>query len=243
MTAKAHTTDTPWRALPRLGGGGPPTALAAVRKPTEPNPVTGGGGGRRPVRRVLPRSGSDHALTCTFTGSRRLVSRAGPSTRGRGRPGQPRSARAARSQGHGRHPSRREGRCRAVPRRRAGRAARPHPQPLSRRARPRTDREHRPTGDRSPMGELIRRFERYEDMILRFATDLVIHFSNNLAERDQRPVKVQQRTSGGCWRTLQGVTDFARIVGLRGGGTEGRRCSRLPHSAWLRRRTESWRFR
>jgi transposase len=35
--------------------------------------------------------------------------------------------------------------------------------------------------------------------------------SNNLAERDQRPVKVQQRTSGGCWRTLQGLADFAVV--------------------------------
>jgi hypothetical protein len=26
-----------------------------------------------------------------------------------------------------------------------------------------------------------------------------------------RPVKVQQRTSGGCWRTLQGLTDFAVV--------------------------------
>jgi hypothetical protein len=33
--------------------------------------------------------------------------------------------------------------------------------------------------------------------------------SNNCAERAVRPVKIQQRTSGGCWRTLQGLTDFA----------------------------------
>jgi hypothetical protein len=26
-----------------------------------------------------------------------------------------------------------------------------------------------------------------------------------------RPVKIQQRTSGGCWRTLQGLTDFAIV--------------------------------
>jgi transposase len=58
---------------------------------------------------------------------------------------------------------------------------------------------------------LIRRFIRYEDMILRFATDLSAPFSNNVAERSVRPVKVQQRTSGGCWRTLQGLTDFAVV--------------------------------
>jgi transposase len=32
-----------------------------------------------------------------------------------------------------------------------------------------------------------------------------------LPDRDQRPVKVQQRTSGGCWRTLQGLIDFAVV--------------------------------
>jgi transposase len=58
---------------------------------------------------------------------------------------------------------------------------------------------------------LIRRFRRYEDMILRFATDLSVPFTNNEAERACRPVKVQQRTSGGCWRTLQGLTDFAIV--------------------------------
>ncbi len=58
---------------------------------------------------------------------------------------------------------------------------------------------------------LINRFRRYEDMILRFATDLSVPFTNNEAERSCRPVKVQQRTSGGCWRTLQGLTDFALV--------------------------------
>ena len=75
-------------------------------------------------------------------------------------------------------------------------------------------RDHN-TGRHSPLADeakkLLRRFERYEDMILRFATDLAVPFSNNLAERDQRAVKVQQRTSGGCWHTLQGLADFAII--------------------------------
>jgi transposase len=48
-------------------------------------------------------------------------------------------------------------------------------------------------------------------MILRFATDLAVPFTNNEAERAVRPVKVQQRTSGGCWRTLQGLIDFAIV--------------------------------
>ncbi len=58
---------------------------------------------------------------------------------------------------------------------------------------------------------LIGRFRRYEDMILRFATDLTVPLTNNEAERSCRPVKIQQRTSGGAWRTLQGLTDFAVV--------------------------------
>ena len=66
----------------------------------------------------------------------------------------------------------------------------------------------------APRGQarrLIRRFTRYENMILRFAVDLTVPFTNNCAERAVRPVKVQQRTSGGCWRTLQGLIDFALV--------------------------------
>lgn len=58
---------------------------------------------------------------------------------------------------------------------------------------------------------LARRFRDHQDMILRFATDLAVGFTSNQAERDIRPVKVQQRSSGGCWRTLQGLADFAIV--------------------------------
>jgi transposase len=59
---------------------------------------------------------------------------------------------------------------------------------------------------------LARRFQHHQDDILRFVTrpDLDI-FTNNEAERTIRPVKVQQRSSGGCWRTLQGLADFAIV--------------------------------
>lgn len=59
---------------------------------------------------------------------------------------------------------------------------------------------------------LARRFCRHQDDILRFITrpDLDI-FTNNEAERTIRPVKVQQRSSGGCWRTIEGLADFAIV--------------------------------
>jgi transposase len=58
---------------------------------------------------------------------------------------------------------------------------------------------------------LARRFRDHQDMILRFTTDLAVGFTSNQAERDIRPVKVQMRTSGGCWRTLAGLADFAVV--------------------------------
>ncbi len=59
---------------------------------------------------------------------------------------------------------------------------------------------------------LARRFLGFEDLILRFATrpDLDI-FSNNEAERTIRAVKVQQHGSGGSWRTLEGLAEFALV--------------------------------
>jgi transposase len=48
-------------------------------------------------------------------------------------------------------------------------------------------------------------------MIQRFATDLTVGFTSKEAERGVRPVKVQQRTSGECWRTIQGLADFAVV--------------------------------
>jgi transposase len=59
---------------------------------------------------------------------------------------------------------------------------------------------------------LIKRFRRFEDMILRFATDLTVPWTNNEADRTLRPVKIQQRTSGGTWRTVQGLIDFAMVT-------------------------------
>ena len=79
-------------------------------------------------------------------------------------------------------------------------------------ARARTDN---PTTNRTVLAgharTLATRFETHREVILRFTTNLAVGFSNNVAERAVRPVKVQQRSSGGCWRTLQGLADFAVV--------------------------------
>ena len=71
---------------------------------------------------------------------------------------------------------------------------------------------YRRTATAKDARRLARRFLSFEDMILRFATrpDLDI-FSSNEAGRTIRPVKVQQRGSGGCWRTLEGLAEFALV--------------------------------
>jgi len=71
---------------------------------------------------------------------------------------------------------------------------------------------YRRTATAKDARRVARRFLGHEDMILRFITrpDLEI-FTNNEAERTIRPVKVQQRASGGCWRTLDGLADFAVV--------------------------------
>jgi transposase len=69
---------------------------------------------------------------------------------------------------------------------------------------------YRRTATAKDARRIARRFLAFEDMILRFAArpDLDI-FTNNEAERTIRPVKVQLRSSGGCWRTIEGLAGFA----------------------------------
>jgi len=79
----------------------------------------------------------------------------------------------------------------------AGHAANPPPPPSGRRGRTR----------KSKAANLLERLERHRDDVLRFTVDFTVPFDNNLAERDIRMVKLQQKISG-CWRTLAGAQRF-----------------------------------
>jgi hypothetical protein len=68
------------------------------------------------------------------------------------------------------------------------------------------DREGKPPR----AGTLVEHFATHRDMILRCTVDLAVPFTNNQAQRDPRPVKLQQKISA-TWRTLQGLTDFATL--------------------------------
>ena len=75
-----------------------------------------------------------------------------------------------------------------------------------------------PTGDKKKRGRtakpavnnLIARFEKYKNEILRFIFEQHVPFTNNQAERDLRMAKVQQKISG-TFRTWNGAIRFARI--------------------------------
>ncbi len=70
------------------------------------------------------------------------------------------------------------------------------------------------TGGRRPKRtkaqNLLLRLDERENEVLRFATDFRVPFDNNLAERDIRMVKLQQKISG-CWRTIEGAERFLAI--------------------------------
>lgn len=57
---------------------------------------------------------------------------------------------------------------------------------------------------------LLLRMERRKGEVLLFLTDSTVPFNNNLAERDLRMVKLQQKV-GGCFRSAEGARRFCRI--------------------------------
>jgi transposase len=61
-----------------------------------------------------------------------------------------------------------------------------------------------------PGHNLVIRLKTYKTETLRFLTDFDVPFTNNLAERDLRMMKVKTKISG-AFRTLEGAVDFARL--------------------------------
>jgi len=59
---------------------------------------------------------------------------------------------------------------------------------------------------------LLDRFVTYKDETLRFLTNLLVPFTNNLAERDLRMIKVKEKISG-CFASFKGAEIFNRIRG------------------------------
>jgi transposase/uncharacterized coiled-coil protein SlyX len=83
------------------------------------------------------------------------------------------------------------------------------------RAHPPTEVGPKPKRGRPKRSEaslLVARLHTYRNEVLRFVSDLRVPFDNNLAERDLRMIKLQQKISG-TFRSEEGAIAFARVRG------------------------------
>lgn len=60
---------------------------------------------------------------------------------------------------------------------------------------------------------LLNRLIKHQDAVLAYAFHSEVPFTNNLAERDLRPIKTKQKVAG-CFRTVEGAQRHARIFGF-----------------------------
>ncbi len=80
----------------------------------------------------------------------------------------------------------------------------PPPDPATKKARGRTAQ--------AKGKNLLDRFIKYKEEVLRFCTDFSVPFTNNLAERDLRMIKVKEKISG-TFASFKGGEIFTRIRG------------------------------